>query len=103
MKSLSAAWVVNYPRTDEGTVGFTFSTTFGPGTFEFTFKWLNSQWNAWCKLPSGEVRPFGCIPGVVDWTEFMDYGILIESNYVEISQDNLVGGTTLYLLQWAAN
>jgi hypothetical protein len=36
----------------------------------------------------------------VDWTEFPDYGIVIDSALTAFNSTNLIGNATVYLLQW---
>jgi hypothetical protein len=108
MKSVLARYLVNYPQIDPGTVSFAFSTNNALGTFSFVFKWLNPdgtgyRWNGWCTLPSGETRQFGCVPDVIDWTGFADYGIVIDSALPALGLSTLIGNSTLYLLEWGVD
>jgi hypothetical protein len=103
MKAIRNNYRVNYPTVADGTVAFEFSTDLALGRFTFTFKWLNAQWNGWATLPGGEVRPFGCIPGVVDWTEFTDYGVVLDSFMPVLGLGDLVPSSSMYLLQWAVD
>jgi hypothetical protein len=103
MKSVLSMYIVNYPQIDPGTVSFAFSTNNALGTFGFFFKYLNGQWNGWCTLPSGETRQFGCVPDVIDWTTFSDYGIFIDSALPSLALNTLVGKSTLYLIQWGVD
>jgi len=100
VNAVNAAYLINYPQITAGTDSFSFQSNNPLGTFTFTFKWLNNQWNGWATLPSGEVRQFGCVPDVVDWTGFSDYGLFIDSPLSLLGLDNLVGNSTLYLLEW---
>ena len=100
MKSVVSSYIVNLPQSAASTLSFSFTTNNALGTFTFVFKWLNNQWNGWCTLPTGEVRQFGCVPDVVDWTEFPDYGIVIDSALTAFNSTNLIGNATVYLLQW---
>ena len=100
MKTVVQSLIVNFPQIPPNTASFTFETSNALGTFQFTFKWLNGIWNGWATLPSGEIRPFGCIPDVISWVDFMDFGVFIDSPLPVIALNNLVGKTTLYLLQW---
>jgi hypothetical protein len=100
MNAVQAQYIVNYPQSAVGLQSFTFETTNSLGRFVFTFKWLNGQWNGWCQLPSGEVRQFGCVPDVIDWTGFTDYGIYVDSPLPVLGVNNLVGNSTLYLVDW---
>ena len=100
MKTVVQSLIVNFPQIPPNTASLTFETSNALGTFQFTFKWLNGIWNGWATLPSGEIRPFGCIPDVISWVDFMDFGVFIDSPLPVIALNNLVGITTLYLLQW---
>jgi hypothetical protein len=109
MKGISAQYLINWPNVNPGLVSFSFQSDIAPGNFVFTFKWLFNpasgkyQWNGWAQLPSGEVRQFGCIPGAVDWVDFTDFGIYIDSTLTFIDQFSLVGNTTLYLIVWGVD
>jgi hypothetical protein len=103
VKSIRNNYQVNFPTVADGTVGFTFQSDMALGRFTFTFRWLNGAWNGWATLPSGEVRQFGCIPGCVDWTEFTDYGILLDSNLTVLGLGDLVPESVMYLLEWAVD
>jgi hypothetical protein len=100
VKTIKTIYGINYPQVDLGTESFTFTTNNALGTFVFVFKWLNGKWNGWATLPSGEVKPFGCIPEVIDWTEFTDYGILFDSGIPSLGLSGLVGSSRLYLIEW---
>lgn len=100
LKTVNASYVVNWPLAAANASSFTFTTQNALGSFTFVLKYMNGQWNGWCTLPSGEVRQFGCVPDVVDWTEFPDYGIVIDSSLTSFQQSNLIGNSALYLLQW---
>ena len=103
MKAVRQNFLINYPTGADGTVAFGFPSDTALGRFAFTFRWLNSAWNGWATLPSGEVRAFGCIPGCVDWTEFTDYGIVLDSGLAALGLTDLVPNSTLYLLEWAVD
>ena len=103
MKAVNNNYQINYPTVADGTVAFTFSTDVALGRFSFTFQWLNSEWNGWATLPTGEVRPFGCVPGCVDWTEFTDFGVVLDSQLTALGLGDLVPSSTLYLLEWAVD
>jgi hypothetical protein len=94
-----SANLVNMPSVDEGTYAFTFTTAVGGASFTFVFKWLNGVWNGWAALPSGEVRQFGCVPNVVGWTGFADYGVAIISTLTAIGLNDLAN-VSLYLFVW---
>jgi hypothetical protein len=100
MNAIANVYLVNYPQINTGSESFSFESTNALGNFTFTFKWLNGQWNGWCTLPTSEVRQFGCVPDVVDWTGFSDYGIFIDSSLPILGVDNLVGNSTLYVIAW---
>jgi hypothetical protein len=100
MKSVYTSYIINWPQSITVSQSFSFTANTPLGNFTFVFKWLNNQWNAWATLPSGEVRQFGCVPDVVDWTEFPDYGIVIDSSLPSLNLSNLIGNSVLYLLQW---
>ena len=91
--------IVNFPNVDPDTYAFDFNTSAPFGAFAFTFKWLNSRWQGWATLPSGEVRPFGCVPYVTNWTGFPDYGLVIASNLASLGINDLIN-STLYLVEW---
>jgi hypothetical protein len=103
VKSIQKMYGINYPQVDPTTKSFAFSTNNALGTFAIVFKWLNAQWNGWATLPSGEVRPFGCVPEVVDWTEFTDYGIVIDAGVPALALASLLGKSRLYLIAWGVD
>jgi hypothetical protein len=98
-KTIGEAYQVNLPSVDAEVVSFSFEATIGGATFQFTFKWLNETWNGWATLPSGEVRQFGCIPNVLNWTGFPDYGVVLVSEKVAIGFGDLIG-STMYVVTW---
>ena len=103
MKSITTSYRINWPNVQPGVVGFNFQSSISPGTFIFEFKWLNGMWTGWATLPSGEVRQFGCVPDVVDWVDFPDFGIYIDSSLTFIDVNSLVGFTTLYIVVWGVD
>jgi len=103
VKSITQSFLINYPQTPDGTVSFNFSADCSLGNFQFSFKWLDGMGNGWATLPSGEVRQFGCVPGVYDWTEFPDYGIVLGSPLPVLGLTDLVGNSTLYLIDWGVD
>lgn len=102
MKRAKSFSLVNLPSIAAGTVGFTFTTTIAGGAWTFVFKYANGRWNGWATLPTGEVRPFGCVPSVVDWSGFLDYGIVIISSLAALGLLDLASsGTSLVVVGWA--
>lgn len=99
-KPVAASYLVNYPSIDPLTVAFSFQSQTPAGNFSFEFRFLGGVWNGWATLPSGEVRPFGCVPDVVDWTGFLDFGIVIVSGLPALGQGDLVASSSLYLIAW---
>lgn len=91
--------LVNLPQIDPGTYAFTFNTSVTAGGLTFVFKWLNSSWNGWATLPSGEVREFGCVPYVINWTGFADFGVVVGNPKTSLGQDDL-SGSSLYWITW---
>lgn len=78
---------------------FSFSCNASGGNFSFHFKWLNDRWNVWVTLPDGRVRQAGVLPGVVSWSESMDYGLVFETSLEHIDYSSLFL-TELYILTW---
>ncbi len=100
MKPVASSYLINYPSIDALTVSFSFQTSTPKGNFTFTFRFLAGVWHGWAQLPSGEVRPFGCVPRVASWSEFLDFGIVIDSVLPTLGQLDLVNNSTLYLISW---
>ncbi len=104
MKSATSFDIVNVPNNlPAGTVAFQFTTSNAAGLWDFVFKWLNGMWSGWATLPvTGEVRPFGCVPGVVNWARFLDWGTIWISPLAELGLADLTStGTSLVLIGWA--
>ena len=78
---------------------FQFDATADAGNFTFHFKWLKGSWKLWVTLPDGEVRQAGVLPEVISWSEFDDYGIVIETDMESIDFNSLFL-TELYIITW---
>lgn len=103
MRGVKASYKVNLPSVASGTYSFSFTSDVpNVGRIGFTFRFLNNQWNGWAALPSGEVRQFGCIPDVIDWTAFSDYGIVLDSSLPSLGLNDM-GSASMFLIVWAAN
>jgi hypothetical protein len=101
MKVAKSISVVNLPAASVGAMAFSFETTTADGSWAFLFAWMNGRWNAWVTLPSGEVRQAGCVPRVVNWTGFLDFGMVILSDLASLGLGDLVSvGTSLVLIAW---
>jgi hypothetical protein len=93
--------LINMPVLPDGTLAFTFSSSTADGSWTFVFKWLAGKWNAWVTLPSGEVRQAGCVPNVVDWSTFADYGFVIVSSLTALGLNDLASaGTSMVIIAW---
>lgn len=79
---------------------FEFDTISISGNFKFHFRWLNGRWNLWVTIPDGTVREAGVYPGVVSWSGFNDYGLLVKSNLAEIDKSSLTLAE-IYIITWA--
>ena len=98
MKGIKTANLVSWPSGDIKD-NFTFSAVHPDGVFEFKFRYFNDRWNAWCTLPSGEVRAFGTEPQVMSWMGFLDYGIFFDTDLPVIDRNSLFN-TSLYIVTW---
>lgn len=97
-KEIKSASKVNWPNT-EPKENFLFTVNDTAGTFEFKFKWLNNRWYCWVTLPDGSVRQAGVFPGVINWTGFLDYGLVFVTDLTQIKFDQLYM-TEVYILKW---
>lgn len=89
---------VPWPNGDIA-ANFKFDATADAGNFKFHFKWLNGEWCLWVTLPDGEVRQAGTKPGVISWSEFNDFGIVIETDMENIDYNSLFL-TELNIITW---
>jgi hypothetical protein len=102
MKVAESMTLINLPSAAATDIAFEFTSSIGGGFWDFVFKWANGVWNGWATLPSGEVRPFGCVPNVIDWSGFVDYGVVILANKNELGKADLAAtGTSLVVIGWA--
>lgn len=102
MKQAKSLNLINLPAIDPGVVAFTFTTQTQDGAWTFVFKYVNGRWNAWVTLPSGEVRQAGCVPDVVNWSGFLDFGLVLISSSAALGLNDLTSsGTSLVLIGWA--
>jgi len=99
MRVIKNIYVVNLPKISDDVVTFTFSTQTPYGVFNFVLRWFDEAWHVWATLPSGEVRSAGCVPNVINWTGFTDYGLYVYSSLVNLGQFDLPG-TSMVLLAW---
>lgn len=103
MKKAATMYLVNLPVIDPAVIAFTFTTQNAEGNWTFVFKFGNGVWQGWATLPSGEVRPFGCVPNVFNWSGFLDFGIVLISGFTApLAQGDLMSsGNSLVLVRWA--
>ena len=99
MKEISTAYLINFPKIDDTIEAFSFAAAIPDGTFEFLFKWINGAWSCWVTLPSGEIRSAGCIPGVMNWAAFLDFGLIVLSSLTAVGQTELTS-TSLVIAKW---
>lgn len=98
MQTIETKELIPFPSGDVA-ANFKFDCSTTLGNFTFHFKWLNDRWNLWVTLPSGEVRQAGVYPGVMSWSEFNDYGLIIKTNMESIDFNSLFA-TEMYLVKW---
>lgn len=98
MQTIKSAVSVGYPSADLPD-DFSFSAVHPDGVFRFRFRFFGGRWNGWATLPSGEVRAFGVLPGVISWAGFPDYGIIFSTSLTKIERSKL-RDTTLYVITW---
>ena len=98
-KTISEQYIISWPDVDLQD-NFTFSVMLPDGRFSFLFKYINERWNVWCTVPDGTTREAGAEPNVVNWTGFIDYGLVFASDAPEISHDELFN-SKLVLIKWA--
>lgn len=99
MRDIKSITLISFPGSDIKE-NFQFETVTSFGNFTFDFKWLNDRWNCWVTLPDEEVRQAGVYPGVISWSEFLDYGLTFYTPLQDIGYDSLFD-TELYLIEWA--
>ena len=105
MNPIKSLYLVNMPQGDTTAVNFQFETQNADGSWSFLLAWsLNPvdnayQWNGWATLPSGEVRQFGCIPGVINWTGYPDFGLVWLSTLAKLGQLD-IWNASLVLIDW---
>jgi hypothetical protein len=99
MNPIKNIFLVNIPQGDTDAVSFNFATNNQDGAWNFLLEWNGARWNGWATLPSGEVRQFGCIPGVINWTGFPDFGLVWLSSLAAFGQPDIFGAS-LVLIDW---
>lgn len=98
MKEATAIEQVAWPEFDISE-NFEFDAIAQGGTFKFHFRWLNDRWNLWVTLPDETVRQASVYPGVISWTGYSDWGIVIKSNMEKIDYSNLLL-SEVYIITW---
>lgn len=98
MKETKNIELVPWPSL-EISENFEFDAIASTGTFTFHFKWLNDKWNLWVTLPDGQVRQASTYPGVLSWSGFNDYGLILKTNLERIDYNSLLLAE-IYLVVW---
>jgi hypothetical protein len=99
MRPIKTICLVNIAQGDTSAVNFQFETKNQDGAWQLNLMWTGSQWIGWATLPSGEVRLFGCIPGVINWTGYTDFGLVWVSPLAAFGQPDIFN-SALLLLDW---
>jgi hypothetical protein len=98
MQAVKELYKVDWP-SGEVSEAFTFDTVHPDGVFTFQFRYFSDRWHCWCTTPDGDRRAVGVVPDVVSWSEYLDYGIVFDTNLQDISYSSLFN-TSLYIITW---
>jgi len=99
MNPIKQLTLINIPQGDTTAINFNFGTQASSGAWNFLLEWNGTRWNGWATLPDGAVRQFGCIPGVINWTGFADFGLVWLSDLASFGQQDIFGAS-LVLIDW---
>lgn len=87
------------PPAIEPVEQFKYSANTDLGFFEFNFKWLNDRWDLWVTLPDETIRQASVYPNVMNWTGYLDYGLIFLTDLTEINF-NSIFIPELIILKW---
>ena len=65
--------------------------------FKFHLYWDDTKWRGYVAIPDVGVREIGIIPGVVNWSRYLDYSVVFYSEYESIDQSN-IGLSVIYII-----
>lgn len=99
LKTAKNVYLVNLPAIAPNLFGFSFRTKTADGNVGFVFQWANGVWNGTATMPDGSLRTFGVYPGVVNWTGFLDFGLLFLSSLTAIGQGDMASVSAV-LIRW---
>jgi len=100
MRAYKSAYAVPLPTVANGSFSLQFSSRISGSTYGFLFQWINSAWALSVTFPDKSVRLASTVPGVISWSTYPDYGLLIASSLVELGQNDL-STVSMYWINWS--
>jgi hypothetical protein len=99
MREVNKLFQFNIPNFDSTLVNVIFNTRINNKLFIFKLLYRNTKWICWVIMPDNTIRYFGLIPNVLNWKDYSDYGIILYTNDIEITQSN-IQGQSIGVIEW---
>ena len=99
MKPYKSAYAIPIPSAQPGSVYVQFSARIAGSLYGFLFQWFNSAWNLSVTFPDNSVRLASTVPGVVSWSAYPDFGLLMTSSMTQLGQNDLPT-VSMYWIVW---
>jgi len=100
MRAFSTAYAIPIPAAGVDPSSMLFSSRVAGTVYTFLFRWVNDAWILSVTFPDDSVRLASTVPGVVSWSAYPDYGLVIDSTMATIGQNDLAS-ISLYWIEWA--
>jgi hypothetical protein len=103
MKSVveSTSVMATIPTPEDTTItDFQFSVKVGYDTLLFKCTYRNEDWCCFVTMPDETIRYVSLKPNMLSWRDYPDYGIILVTSDIEITQSNIFG-QTLLIMTWS--
>lgn len=99
MRTVKTAYSVPLTIPSANPFSVRFPARIAGATYTFLFQWVNEAWMLSVTMSDGTVRLASTVPGVVSWSAYPDFGLLITSPITQLGQNDLAT-ISIYWIVW---
>ena len=99
MRTYKTAYAVPLPSPGQNPYSLKFSARIAGNVYGFLFQWINGSWALSVTFPDNSIRLASAVPGVISWTAYPDFGLVLSSDLTQLGQNDLAS-VSMYWIVW---